>query len=142
MAITNGPQDTTVCINDMAECSCGFDGASPSIITPNWRIVTRNNDGGVVSNVIVNGRDVVNDKDDGLEWVIGQANSTSSPNSKLVIGPVNETHNQSSYQCVFHVNQIINGATQHRIVKSSVGTLTVVGKNLSFTCDRICENRT
>jgi len=116
----------------MAECTCGFDGVNPLAITPNWRIITRNNDGSVVSNVTINGRDVVHDKNDGLEWIIGQANSTSSPNSKLVIGPVNETHNQSSYQCVFHVNQIINGATQHRIVKSSVGTLTVVGKNLPF----------
>ena len=119
-------------MNDMAECACGFDGVSVLTTIPDWRIVTRNSDGSVVSNVTINGRDIVRDKNDGLEWVIGQANSTSSPNSKLVIGPVNETYNQSSYQCVFPVNQIINETTQTRIVQSSIGTLTVVGKNLPF----------
>ena len=37
----------------------------------------------------------------GLQWVpdltSGDNNAT---NSKLVVGPVNMTHNQSSYQCV------------------------------------------
>jgi len=136
LAITNGPQDTTVCMNDMAECTCGFNGANPLLTTPNWRIVTRSSDGSVVSNITINGMSIVHDKDDGLKWVIGQANSTSSPNSKLVVGPVNETHNQSSYQCVFPVNQIINGITQTGIVHSSIGTLTVVGKNLLF---KLCK---
>ena len=119
-------------MNDMAECTCGFDGVSPLTTIPDWIIIKRNSDGSVVSNVTIGGRDIIQDKDDGLEWIIGQANSTSSPNSKLVVGPVNETHNQSSYQCVFHVNQIINGITQNGIVQSSIGTLTVTGKNLLF----------
>ena len=131
-AITNGPQDTTVCINDMAECTCGFNGVNPSLTIPDWIIVTRSSDGSVVSNVTIEGRDIVNNKHDGLKWQLGDRNITSSPNSKLIVGPVNKTHNQSSYQCVFPTNQIINGILQSGIVKSSIGTLTVVGKNLPF----------
>ena len=58
----------------------------------------------------------------GLQWVpdltSGDNNAT---NSKLLVGPVNMTHNQSSYQCIFHRGQ---GGS----FKSSVGTITVVGK--------------
>ena len=61
-------------------------------------------------------------------YIVGQANATSSPNSRLVFGPVSITHNQSSYQCVFRISEIINGLIQRQIVKSSVGTLTVFGK--------------
>jgi len=120
-------------MDDMAECTCGFDGANSLTTTPDWRIIKRSSDGSVVSNMTFIGNNIIRDQDDGLEWVIGQVNSTSSPNSRLVVGPVNEAHNQSSYQCVFNVNQNINGSTQIRTVMSSVGILTVVGKNLSFT---------
>ena len=42
-----------------------------------------------------------------------------SPNSRLLVGPVDETYNQSSYQCIF--------TTISDDVESSIGTLTVVG---------------
>ncbi|XP_065884121.1 receptor-type tyrosine-protein phosphatase H-like [Dysidea avara] len=125
--ITNGPQDTTVCMNDMAKCRCGFDGVNPAVTTPDWIIVTRSSDGSITDSVTIDGEDIVDNKHDGLMWQIGQSNITSSPNSKLVIGPLDETLNQSSYQCVFRLNQVINGSVQSQIVKSSVGTLTVVG---------------
>ena len=119
-------------MNDMAKCRCGFDGVNPAVTTPDWIIVTRSSDGSITDSVTIDGEDIVDNKHDGLMWQIGQSNITSSPNSKLVIGPLDETLNQSSYQCVFRLNQVINGSVQSQIVKSSVGTLTVVGKKLSL----------
>ena len=130
--ITNGPQDTTVCMNDRAGCTCGFDGVSTSSTIPDWIIVTRSSDGSVISNVTIDGEDIIDNKHDGLVWQFGNTTTTSSPNSKLVVGPVDETHNQSSYQCVFRLIDNVDGSPQNRIVKSSVGILTVVGKKLSF----------
>ena len=49
-----------------------------------------------------------------------------SPNSRLLVGPVNETYNQSSYQCIFTV-----GITN---IESSVGTLTVAGM---YMCSKV-----
>ena len=120
--ITNGPQDTTVCINIMAECYCGFTGTDPNFVVPNWRIIFRSDDVSIVSNYTVNGDDIFNRFVNGLQWVpdltSGDNNAT---NSKLLVGPVNMTHNQSSYQCIFARGQ---GGS----IISSVGTMTVVGK--------------
>ena len=119
--ITNGPQDTTVCMNVMAQCSCGFTGVNPNFVVPNWRIVFRSDSGSIVSNDTVDGVEIVNRLINGLQWVpdltSGDNNAT---NSKLLVGPVNMTHNQSSYQCIF--------TTVGDSVISSVGTMTVVGK--------------
>ena len=120
--ITNGPQDTTVCMNDMAECYCGFTGIDPNFVVPNWRIIFRSDNGSIVSNDTIAGSDISNERINGLQWVpdltSGDNNAT---NSKLLVGPVNMTHNQSSYQCIFRGNE-----NAHII--SSVGTITVVGK--------------
>ena len=126
--ITNPPQDTTVCINDMAECTCGFDGDDPRTTVPDWIIVTRATNGSVMSNITIDGEDIIAKRHAGLKWQIGQSNASSAPNSRLVFGPVDPTHNQSSYQCVFTITQLVNGLHQIQIVKSSVGTMTVVGK--------------
>ena len=104
----------------MAECYCGFTGTDPNFIAPNWRIIFRSDDGSIVSNDIINGLDIINGSINDLQWVpdltSGDNNAT---NSKLLVGPVNMTHNQSSYQCIF---AIVGGS-----VISSVGTMTVVG---------------
>ena len=119
--ITNGPQNTTVCVNAIAECDCGFTGASPYTTVPGWRIVLRNDDGSVVSNVTHNGLDITSGRVDGLQWSPDlTSGDNNSPNSKLLVGPVNKTHNQSSYQCIF---AILNGS-----VISNVGIMTVVSK--------------
>ena len=56
----------------------------------------------------------------GLQWWPDLTSGPiNSPNSKLLVGPVNKTHNQSSYQCIFPALSLII---------SSVGTMTVVGK--------------
>ena len=71
----------------------------------------------VVSNEIINGGDVIRNTTDGLEWIPDLANPN---NSVLRVGPVNETNNQSSYQCII---TILSGT-----VVSEVGTLTVLGE--------------
>ena len=48
-SITNGPQDTTVCMNAMAECSCGFTGTDPNFAVPSWRIVFRSDDDSIIN---------------------------------------------------------------------------------------------
>ena len=120
--ITNGPQDTTVCMNAMAECDCGFTGVNPDFVVPSWRIIFRSDDGSILSNDIINGLDITNRLINGLQWLrdltSGDNNGT---NSKLLVGPVNITYNQSSYQCIFPRGQSDS-------VISSVGIMTVVGK--------------
>ena len=111
-----------MCMNIMAECYCGFTGIDPNFVVPNWRIVFRSYNGSIVSNDIIDAIDIVNGSINGLQWVpdvtSGDNNAT---NSKLLVGPVNMTHNQSSYQCVFPRG--LGGS-----IISSVGTMTVVGK--------------
>ena len=120
-SITNGPQDTTVCMNAMAECYCGFTGASPDHLFPEWRIIYRNDTGSVISNITVDSLNIIHRPMNGLEWLPDlTSGDNTSPNSKLLVGPVNKTHNQSSYQCILQ--------TFSATVTSSVGTMTVVGK--------------
>ena len=118
-------------MNVMAECYCGFTGIDPNYIIPNWRIVFRSADGSIISNDILDGEDILNRSINGLQWLpdltSGDNNAT---NSKLLVGPVNMTHNQSSYQYIF---PRVGGSTI-----SSVGTMTVVGKAIvqARECDK------
>ena len=130
--ITNPPQDATVCVNDITKCTCGYDGVNPTETIPDWIIVTKSSDGTVIKNRTIGGREIIANRHAGLRWLIGQINTTSAPNSGLLIGPVDFTHNQSSYQCVFTINQSVNGSLQSQTVRSNMGTLTVVGKRFSW----------
>ena len=120
--ITNGPEDTTVCMNVMAEVYCGFTGTDPNFVVPNWRIVFRSDNGSIISNDTIDRYDIFDGLINGLQWLpdltSGDNNAT---NSKLLVGPVNMTYNQSSYQCVFI--STVSGA-----IISSAGMMTVVGK--------------
>ena len=49
--ITNGPQDTTMCMHAIGECDCGFSGASPYNTLPIWRIILKNDNGSVASDI-------------------------------------------------------------------------------------------
>ena len=110
-----------MCVNAVAECDCGFTEASPYTTVPSWRIILRNDDSSIVSNVTHHGFDITNGHVSGLQWSPDlTSGDNNSPNSKLLVGPVNKTHNQSSYQCIF---TILNGS-----ISSSVGKMTVVGK--------------
>ena len=126
ITITNGPQETTVCINAIAECDCGFSGASPYFVIPNWRVVLRGDDGNIISNKTIDGDDIDDRRINGLQWVPDlTSGDNNAPNSKLLVGPVNMTHNQSSYQCIFEL-------IRSDPVISSVGTMTVVGKTTIY----------
>ena len=119
--IISGPQNATVCISAKAKFNCGFSGANPLHVVPDWRIVSRGEDGSVTSNVTRDGVDIAHRRINGLEWSADLSSGyNNAPNSKLLVGPVNKMHNQSSYQCVI---VSISGS-----IVSGVGTLTVVGK--------------
>ena len=128
-------------MNAIAECDCGFSGASPHTTVPSWRIILRNDDGSVVSKVTHSELDIVGEHINGLQWLPDETSKDyNAPNSKLLVGPVNKTHNQSSYQRIIPT---IRGS-----VISSVVTITVVGKanndcsnakiiaNCFFQCNR------
>ena len=126
--ITNGPMDTTVCNGSIVSILCGFVNDSRNFV-PNWRIIRRSSDGSVISDMTISGSDIINNVNDGLEWIPDTTSGPlMSPNSRLVVGPVDESDNQSSYQCIFAV---VAG-----IVESSVGTLTVTGTyiNINTIC--------
>ena len=119
--IINGPMDVTVCNGTKANMSCGFTGSySAFYLRPNWRIIKINHDGDVSSNKTVNWINILLDYDDGLEWNIRTSgSSTNASDSFLSVGPVDETYNNTSYQCIF--------TTNGNIIKSTVGTITVIG---------------
>ena len=109
--------DVAVCSGDSVMIPCGFTGAPPLTTSLNWRIIRRSDDGSVVSNETININDIINDVDDGLVWVPDtRSGGNSAPNSTLEVGPVDETYDQSSYQCLLND------------VESSIGTLTVLGE--------------
>ena len=93
-------------MNTMAECYCGFTEANPDCVVPDWRIVFRNDNGNIVSNDTVDGVEIVSRLINGLRWVPGlTSGDNNATDSKLLVGPVNMTHNQSSYQCIFTSGQ-------------------------------------
>ena len=113
--ITNPPMDVTVCIRDTTNIPCGYSGVDPTITKPTWRINRTDSGSNIVAVVNINA-DNDSGNDDGLVWMI---DLTSGPNnasgSVLVVGPVDETFNQSSYQCIFGRRM------------SEAGTITVAG---------------
>ena len=118
LVITNGPMNVTVCSGTKAEISCGYTGASNLFSAiPNWRIIKRNNNGSVISNVTVSGVDVRSNKINGLNFI---SNDNSANGSYLSVGPVDDTYNNTSYQCIFTIDDNI-------IESDTAGTITVIG---------------
>ena len=121
--------NVTVCSGTNATISCGFTGVSnPWITLPNWswRIIKRNNDGYVISNETVRVMDINANRTDGLVFFIVTYNNngiTSANNSYLSIGPVDDTYNNTSYQCIFTINDTI-------IESDTAGTVTVIGMHM------------
>ena len=113
-------------MNAMAPCPCGFTGESPGGTIPDWRIVYRNDSGSVVtSNDTIDGEDISLQRITGLQWVADfDGGINNAPNSHLLVGPVNKTHNHSSYQCMFTIVREGGSITK----MSNIGTMTVVGK--------------
>ena len=116
---TNSPMDTTACIGSIAVMPCGFENVDEYSF-PKWRIIKRSDNGSVISNMTLTAEDIYQDTSNGLEYqhdLLSGANR--SPNSRLLVGPVDETDNQSSYQCIFNIG--------NDVIESSIGTLTVNG---------------
>ena len=119
--ITNPPQNVTVCINDRAEINCGFTGENPKFVIPNWIIF---NNGSIANNETILGSAIASNRVSGLQWVADlDSGVNNASNSRLLFGPVNKTHNQSSFQCVF-----VSPVNYQILATSSIGTITVVGK--------------
>ena len=111
--------DTTACIGSIAIISCGFDNVS-NLFVPDWRIIKRSDDGSVISDMTLSSAVINNDDSDGLQYIPDLSSGmNTSPNSRLLVGPVDETDDQSSYQCIFSI-----GLDEF---ESSIGTLTVTG---------------
>ena len=132
--ITNGPMNVTVCNGTNAEISCGFTGVSDYFATiPNWswRIIKRNNDGDVISNETVRARDINANTTDDLVFFIVTSNRNgiiSADRSFLSVGPVDDTYKNTSYQCIFTINDAI-------IESDTAGTITVIGM---YVCTSVC----
>ena len=120
--------NVTLCSGTKAKISCGYTGVSdPLKIKPAWRIIKRNNNGSVISNVTVSAHDVIDDKSDGLEFFIVVRDDNSADGSYLLVGPVDDTYNNTSYQCIFTINDNI-------IESDTAGTITVIGM---YVCTHI-----
>ena len=120
LVIINGPMNVTVCSGRVAEMSCDYSGAPDPINTrPDWRIIRRNNDGHVISNETVNAAIIRVNKTDGVVF-LAKVLINSSVIGRLSVGPVDDTYNNTSYQCIFPVNGTI-------IESDTAGTVTVIG---------------
>ena len=120
--ISNGPMNVTVCSGTKANISCGYTGVyDPFNIRPNWRVIKRNNNGGVISNETVSGMDIRSNKFDDLKFIVHiSGNNNNASGSYLLVGPVDDTYNNTSYQCIFTINDNI-------IESDTAGTITVIG---------------
>ena len=110
--------NVTVCSGTKAKISCGYAGVSDLFITiPSWRIIKRTNNGSAISNKTVYG--INSNKNDGLEFVV-VLKDNKADGSYLSVGPVDDTYNNTSYQCIFTINDTI-------IESDTAGTITVIG---------------
>ena len=132
--ITNGPMNVTVCSGTKAKISCGYTGVSNLFsAAPNWRIIKRTNNGSVISNKTVYG--INSNKNDGLEFVV-VLKDNSANRSYLLVGPVDDTYNNTSYQCIFTINDDI-------IESDTAGTITVIGMYIAmYVCTYVCMQNT
>ena len=114
--------NVTVCSGTKANISCGYTGVyDPFNIRPNWRVIKRNNNGGVISNETVSGMDIRSNKFDDLKFIVHiSGNNNNASGSYLSVGPVDDTYNNTSYQCIFTINDNI-------IESDTAGTITVIG---------------
>ena len=121
LVITNHPMNVTVCSGTKANISCGYTGADPFIIRPNWRIIKRDDTGSVINNKTVSGVDIRKNKIGDLRFVVHVSGTLNNADgSYLSVGPVDDTYNNTSYQCIFTINDNI-------IESDTAGTITVIG---------------
>ena len=124
LVIVNGPTDIIVLPGAIGVMPCGYVNESVNVL-PNWNIITRSDNGSVISNMTISSSQINNDNNNGnSDGLVYEQDITSgsnnSPNSRLLVGPVDETHDQSSYRCIFDlaIDDVI----------SNSGTITVAGE--------------
>ena len=102
-------------MNSKADIPCGFQGADPNSVEIIWYIARQN------SRVMtVPANDIITPTN-GLQWVLDVlSGDTNSRNSRLIVGPVGEEHDQSTYQCSI-------GLPGDAMINSAIATLTVTG---------------
>ena len=124
--ITNGPMNVTTCSGTNAEISCDYaEAPDPFNTRPDWRIIKRNNDGHVISNETINAAIIRNNRSDGLVFLVEVINNNVI--GRLLVGPVDDTYNNTSYQCIFTINDTI-------IKSDTAATVTVVGMHIPVIC--------
>ena len=128
LVITNGPMNVTKCSGNVAEISCDYTGVDPFSTRPDWRIIKRNNDDHVISNETVHAAIIRLNKTDGLVFHLTLIDN--SVYGRLSVGPVDVTYNNTSYQCIFTINDTI-------IESDTTGTVTVIGACIC-TCLHAC----
>ena len=116
LQIINGPSAiSSVCIGRKTEINCGFQGVNPNDVEVIWYITRENS-----HVMMVRGSDITTPTN-GLQWVLDiSSGNDRSPNSKLIVGPVNEGYDQSTYQCYI-------GLPGEAKINSVIETLTVIG---------------
>ena len=112
--------NVTVCSGTKANISCGYTGVDPFRIRPNWRIIKRNNNGSVISNETVSGMDIRSNLFNSLQFTVVTSDGNNADGSYLSVGPVDDTYNNTSYQCIFTINDTV-------IESDTAGTITVIG---------------
>ena len=117
--------NVTVCSGTKAKIPCGYTGVDDPLRTrPNWRIIQRYNNGNVISNETFSGIDIQTNKTDGLNFIITLINNNAD-GSYLLVGPVDDTYNNTSYQCIFTINGNI-------IESDTAGTIAVIGMYVQY----------
>ena len=107
-------------MNSQVDMPCGFQGADPTSVEVLWLIAKQN------SRVMtVPANDIITPTN-GLQWVLDVlSGDTNSRNSRLIVGPVGEDDDQSTYQCSI-------GLPGDTMVSSARATLTVIGMIICY----------
>ena len=96
---------------------CGFTGGNPNFIKVKWAITRINSDGSINNiNFTFQGSNSV----ENYQWI---HDVTNGSDSRLIVGPVDESFNHSTYQCLILSS---NGTS----IPSTIGNLTVIGKSI------------
>ena len=113
--ITNHPSNKTVCNGSAVEIACGINSRSPIDTHVYWIISIRNESGNYSErNISAPDTNMYSE----YQWKFDVNNTESA---YLEVNPVNETYNQSLFQCY-----ILRGDGDH--IYSETGTLIVVGE--------------
>ena len=119
VVITRDPSNIDVCIGDTVNMPCGFTGADPRVTIPDWMRTIRNDDG-TMRTIQISANELLQGSYPDHRWIPDLTSGVSNSfRSRLEIGPVDQSYNQSVYVCSFLT---VNGT-----VYSNPGILTIIG---------------